>query len=82
MTAPVNRASVTRVSCIGFQEGLIILAVVVVVMGSSRIPQLGDALGRSIVNFKRAINGRDEIDVTPEEDKKIAAGEDDGSKSA
>lgn len=62
-------------SGIGFQEGLIILGVIVVVMGAGRIPQLGDALGRSILNFRRAMRGQDELDVT--KSKRIEPGEDD-----
>lgn len=51
--------------CPSFQEGLIILFVVVLVLGASRLPQIGDALGRSIRNFKRGFKGENEIDVTP-----------------
>lgn len=52
-------------SCIGLQEGVIIVAVVVLIMGAHRLPQIGDALGRSLLNFRRALKGTDEIDVTP-----------------
>ncbi len=41
-------------------ELLIILAVVVLVFGGSKIPQLGEALGKGIRNFKRATDGKDE----------------------
>ena len=44
---------------------IVILVIVVVVFGASKLPQLGDALGKSIKNFKRATQAQDEIDVTP-----------------
>lgn len=50
--------------CPSFQESLIIIAVLALVFGATRLPQLGDALGRSIRNFKRAMKGENEIDVT------------------
>jgi sec-independent protein translocase protein TatA len=51
--------------CVNFQEALIIVFVVVLVMGAGRLPQVGDGLGRAIRNFKRALKGDNEIDVTP-----------------
>lgn len=51
--------------CPSFQEGLIIVFVVVLILGASRLPQLGDALGRAVRNFKRGMKGDNEIDVTP-----------------
>ena len=51
--------------CLSFQEGLIVLFVVVLILGASRLPQLGDGLGRAVRNFKKGIKGDNEIDVTP-----------------
>ena len=39
---------------LGFGELLLILLVVLLIFGSSKLPQLGDALGRGIRNFRRA----------------------------
>lgn len=36
-----------------------------VIFGMGRLPQIGEGLGRAIRNFKRALNGENEIDVTP-----------------
>lgn len=47
----------------GMGELLIILVIVLVVFGANKLPQIGDALGRSIKNFKRASKGEDEIEV-------------------
>lgn len=40
---------------IGFQELLIILIIVVIVFGASRLPQLGKGLGEGIRNFKASV---------------------------
>jgi sec-independent protein translocase protein TatA len=37
--------------------------IVLLVFGAGKLPQIGDALGRSIKNFKRASKGEDEIEV-------------------
>jgi len=49
----------------GFGELLLVLIIVVVVFGASKLPQLGDGLGKAIKNFKRSVNSHDEIDVSP-----------------
>ena len=49
---------------VGVPELLIILAIALVVFGASKLPAIGDALGRSIKNFKRASKGADEIEVS------------------
>jgi sec-independent protein translocase protein TatA len=50
---------------IGTGELVLIFLVVMVVFGSSKLPQLGEGLGTAIKSFKRAITSADEIDVTP-----------------
>jgi sec-independent protein translocase protein TatA len=52
---------------LGFGELVIILIIVVVVFGSTKLPQLGDGLGKAIKNFKRAVNSQNELDVSPKE---------------
>lgn len=39
----------------GFQELLIILAIVLVIFGASRLPALGKGLGEGIRNFKKGV---------------------------
>jgi sec-independent protein translocase protein TatA len=39
---------------LGFGEILLILVVVLLVFGTSRLPALGDALGRAIRNFRKS----------------------------
>jgi sec-independent protein translocase protein TatA len=53
----------------GFGELLLVLIIVVVVFGATKLPQLGDGLGKAIKNFKRSVNSHDEIDVSPNEKK-------------
>jgi len=47
----------------GIPELLLILLIVLLIFGAGKLPQIGDALGRSIKNFKRASKGEDEIEV-------------------
>ncbi len=50
---------------LGTGEIILIALVIMVVFGASRLPQLGDGLGRAIKNFKRAVSGSNEIEVAP-----------------
>ena len=51
---------------LGFGELLLIFLVILLIFGSSKLPQLGDALGRGIKNFKKATTTEDEsLDVSP-----------------
>ena len=53
----------------GTGELVIVLVIIVVVFGSTKLPQLGDGLGRAIKNFKRAVTNPNEVDVTPKSSK-------------
>ena len=48
----------------GMGELAVILAILVLLFGAKRLPQLADGMGRAIRNFKRGLNTDDE-DVTP-----------------
>ncbi len=54
---------------LGFGELLLIFIVILLIFGSSKLPALGDALGRGIRNFKKSVSGDNEIDVTPKKDQ-------------
>ena len=54
---------------IGMTELLVVLAIVVVIFGARRLPELGSGLGKAIKNFKAGVSGKDEIDVTPKKDE-------------
>jgi sec-independent protein translocase protein TatA len=47
----------------GMPELVVILVIVMVVFGASRLPELGNAMGKSIKNFKRSVDGKDEIEI-------------------
>ncbi len=53
---------------LGTQELMIILIIVVILFGATRLPQIGKGIGEAIKNFKKATNEKDEIDVTPKKD--------------
>ena len=56
----------------GMGELIVILLIVLVVFGANKLPGIGEALGRSIKNFKKASNveGEDDDDkVDPKADK-------------
>ena len=52
----------------GMPELMIILVIVLVVFGAGRLPEIGSALGKSIKNFKRASDGKDEIEIKAKKD--------------
>ncbi len=62
---------------LGWLELVIILVIVLVIFGAGKLPEIGSGLGKGIRNFKRATKGEDEIDVTPENNKKINESEKD-----
>ncbi|MDH4247894.1 MAG: twin-arginine translocase TatA/TatE family subunit [Deltaproteobacteria bacterium] len=53
---------------IGMQELIVILLIVVVVFGSTRLPQVGDGLGKMINNFRKSM--KDGADAKEEDKKK------------
>lgn len=57
----------------GMGEWLIILVIVLLVFGAGKLPDIGDALGRSIRNFKRASAGDEEIEVSKKPAKEVGA---------
>ena len=58
----------------GMPELVVILVIVLVVFGAGRLPEIGGALGKSIRNFKKASDGKDEIEIQPKrEDEKKGA---------
>ncbi len=54
---------------LGVPELLIILVIIVVIFGASRLPQIGEGVGKGIKNFRSAIREPPEIDVTPSKDE-------------
>jgi sec-independent protein translocase protein TatA len=57
----------------GMGELLVILVIVLLVFGAGKLPQIGDSLGRSIKNFKRAAGGSGDDELEVSKNKEIAA---------
>jgi sec-independent protein translocase protein TatA len=45
---------------LGMPELLVILVIVIVIFGASRLPQLGEGLGKAIKGFKKGISDSQE----------------------
>lgn len=70
-----EKLSEVALAMLGLPEMLVVLAIVVVLFGATKLPQLGKGLGEAIGNFKRsqrdamteaeAAEEREEIDATP-----------------
>ncbi len=43
------------IPAIGWQELLIVLLIVIIIFGASRLPELGGAIGRSIKEFRASV---------------------------
>lgn len=50
---------------LGMPELIIIMIIIVILFGATRLPEIGKGIGQAIRNFKKATSEPDEIDVTP-----------------
>ena len=50
---------------IGMPELIVILLIVVILFGASRLPEIGSGLGKAIRGFKKGMSEPTEINVTP-----------------
>jgi len=55
----------------GITELLVILAILVLLFGAKKLPQLADGMGKAIRNFKRGLSAEDEPDVTPDDARDV-----------
>ncbi|MFP4213596.1 MAG: twin-arginine translocase TatA/TatE family subunit [Desulfohalobiaceae bacterium] len=55
---------------IGIPELIIILAIILVIFGANKLPEIGSGMGRAIKNFKKATGEPDEIDISSQEQQK------------
>lgn len=69
MTAFRARVKLSVMFGLGATELLIILAIVVLLFGARRLPEIGSGLGRAIRGFKEGVSGKDAIDVTPKKEE-------------
>ncbi len=49
---------------------LLILAIVLIIFGPGKLPEIGEGLGKSIRGFKKAMSEKDEDKVEAKEEKK------------
>jgi sec-independent protein translocase protein TatA len=54
---------------IGMTELLIILAIVLVIFGAGKLPEIGAGMGSAIGNFRKSIKEQNEIDITPSKEE-------------
>jgi sec-independent protein translocase protein TatA len=54
---------------IGLPELIIIMAIVLIIFGAGKLPEVGGAIGRGIKSFKKSMQEPDEVDVTPKNDE-------------
>jgi sec-independent protein translocase protein TatA len=66
---------------LGVTELVVILIIVLVVFGASRLPEIGSGLGKAIRGFKESVTGKDAIDVTPKKAGEEKENKSDTSKS-
>jgi sec-independent protein translocase protein TatA len=50
---------------IGTTKLILILAVVMIIFGAGKLPEVGSALGKGIRGFKKSLNEKEEINITP-----------------
>jgi sec-independent protein translocase protein TatA len=51
---------------LGLPELMVILVIVIIIFGASRLPQLGAGVGGAIKNFKNAVGSADEPKASPQ----------------
>jgi sec-independent protein translocase protein TatA len=57
---------------LGMGEIVLILAIALLVFGPTKLPQLGEALGKAIRSFRRASEAPEEVAVEKVEQEKLA----------
>jgi len=60
---------------LGTGEIILIVVVVMLVFGATKLPQLGDGLGKAIGSFKRAVSGANEVVVSTKKSAIDGAGQ-------
>ena len=57
---------------LGMGELVVILVIVLLIFGASRLPQIGEGVGKAIRNLKRGLSSDDDIEVTSK-DKRVSS---------
>jgi sec-independent protein translocase protein TatA len=53
---------------LGLPELVIVLVIIILIFGASRLGDIGSGLGKAIRGFRDSMAGKDAIDVTPKKD--------------
>ena len=61
-----------RFGPLGLTEILIILVILLLVFGATRLPEIGKSLGKGIRSFKTSVTGEDDEDAKPAEERRPA----------
>lgn len=61
---------------------LVVLVIVLIIFGGSRLPEIGAGLGKGISNFKEGLAGAKKTDSSPDQDKGQISGGDNQKPSA
>ncbi len=56
---------------IGMPELIVILAIIMIIFGANKIPQMMEGMGKGIRSFKKGVNEKEEIDVTPKKSEQL-----------
>jgi len=62
---------IAGIAGIGLQELLLITAIVVVVFGAGKLPQIGQGLGEMISNFRKSVKGEEPPQIKAEPPKEV-----------
>jgi sec-independent protein translocase protein TatA len=54
---------------IGLPELLVVLVIILIIFGASRLRDIGGALGGAISEFRRSVSGQDDEDQEPAQDR-------------
>ena len=68
-----NHEVAMRLGPLGLTELLIILAVLLLIFGATRLPEIGSSLGKGIRMFKTSVTGEDEPAKPPEKQETAKA---------
>ena len=49
----------------GVPELLIIGAILMLIFGVGKLPELGQSMGKAISNFRKAADGKDQVEINP-----------------
>ena len=53
---------------LGLPELVIVLVIIILIFGASRLGDIGSGLGKAIRGFRDSVSGKDAIDVTHKKD--------------